>query len=684
MGTMSRTEPLTAVFLSYASQDAQAARRICEALRENGIEVWFDQSELRGGDAWDRKIRGQIRDCALFVPLISANTASRLEGYFRLEWKLAVDRTHLMAAERTFLLPVVIDAIDEAKAFVPDEFRIVQWTRALDGQVPAGFEARVARLLSQYTGDVSAETSSKAGASPARAAPPPTATPVSARLSRRGAMIGGGVVVVAAALFVAGRMTHAPAAPAGISVTSAVRPDAAAGSAGAADKSIAVLPFADLSEKKDQEYFADGLAEEILDQIAKVPGVHVIARTSSFTFRGKSEDIPTIARQLNVANILEGSVRKSGNHLRVTTELVRGKDGENFWSETYDRELKDVFQVQDEITSAVVAALKVSLMGTTPRAMPTTNTDAYTTFLKCLAAAQLESRDSTYEAAGLCRRSVELDPNFAPGWDLLGSITRAQYVAFGEGSYPKNRDEAYGYMQKAIALDPKFATAHVSLANLYYQMDFNLAAASEELKKATEMEPANANTYWTTGYIADTEGRYEEALQNFRRSRELDPLGIDINVQIGNTYYRAGKLSDAAKVFQQIIALQPAVGSVHYRLGLVHLRQGDAATTLVDMQQEPDSDFHSLGVAMALYALGRYPEADEALATAKRTVTEGAAYQVAIAYAARRDTEQTLKWLEHAFDIRDAGMLWIKGDPLLEFVRGEPRFQVLLAKMHFG
>ena len=215
-------------------------------------------------------------------------------------------------------------------------------------------------------------------------------------------------------------------------------------------------------------------------------------------------------------------------------------------------------------------------------------------------------------------------------------------------------------------------------------MDFNPAAASEEMKRAAALEPPSAFAYWSTGYIADTEGRFDEALRDLQRSRELDPLGVDTYVQIGNTYYRAGKLPEAANAFREVIALQPAIGTVHYRLALVYLRQGDAAAALTEMQQEPDSDFHALGMPMALYALGRRREADEALAAAEKTVVAGAAYQIAIAYAARRDIEHTLKWLERAFEIRDAGMLWLKADPMLEFVRSEPRFRVLLTKMHFN
>ena len=286
------TEPSRAVFLSYASQDAEPARRIAEWLRQGGIEVWFDQSELRGGDVWDAKIRGQIRDCALFVPLISAHTQRRTEGYFRLEWKLAVDRSHLMASERAFLLPVVIDATPQPEALVPERFREVQWTVLFSAEATQPFVERVKRLLDQPLAARNRLASM-------------TAVPRRPRSARRAIPWVALALVMALIVYLT---IHAPSLYPNHSAASA--DDAAGPHAVIAEKSIAVLPFADLSEKKDQEYFSDGLAEELLDLLAKTPGLHVIARTSSFSFKGKSDDIPTIGTKLRVANILEGSVRK--------------------------------------------------------------------------------------------------------------------------------------------------------------------------------------------------------------------------------------------------------------------------------------------------------------------------------------------------------------------------------------
>ena len=300
-----------AVFVSYASEDAEGAQRLCDALRAGNIEVWFDRSELRTGDAWDQKIRREIRDCALFVPLISANTQNRTEGYFRLEWKLAVDRSHLMAAEKAFLMPVVIDATPQAEALVPDRFRDVQWTSVPGGAATPPFVERITRLLDHPLAARSGVTSpAPAGRSPS---------------SARSATLWIATGLVAASIIYLTINAHSPRPK--IPAASAAAPPAAP--LVIAEKSIAVMPFIDLSETKDQEYFSDGLAEELLDLLAKTPGLHVIARTSSFSFKGKSDDIPTIGAKLKVANILEGSVRRSGEHLRVTTQLVRSDTAEH-------------------------------------------------------------------------------------------------------------------------------------------------------------------------------------------------------------------------------------------------------------------------------------------------------------------------------------------------------------------
>ncbi len=309
------TGPGRAVFLSYASQDAPSAERLCNALRAAGIEVWFDQSELRGGDTWDGLIRQHIKACYLFVPMISANTQAREEGYFRREWKLAVDRTYDMAGGRAFLLPLVIDGTSDSDALVPEKFREVQWTRLPQGANTDAFVEHVRRLLA---GELPRQP---AGSAPVGAhASAATVTPKRVATSWRpkAALFATIAVVLAVGYVVTNRLMLSkhgakvgavPASAAQSAPTTGFNPP---------PHSIAVLPFVNLSGDKEQEYFSDGLTEELLNSLSRINELQVAGRTSSFYFKGKDVDLGTIARKLNVGSVLEGSVRRSGNKRPMT------------------------------------------------------------------------------------------------------------------------------------------------------------------------------------------------------------------------------------------------------------------------------------------------------------------------------------------------------------------------------
>jgi TolB-like protein len=316
--------PTGAVFLSYASQDAEAARRICDALRAAGIEVWFDESELRGGDVWDQRIRREIRDCPLFIPVISSNTASRHEGYFRLEWDLADQRTHRMARDRAFIVPVSVDATRSSGTDVPESFHRAQWTRLPGGETPPDFVARIKRLLSPEVA-----TTAPLGARAASPARPISPAPGSRSALRRGLSITLAVLVVAALGYVLAdklRSQHGPSPSTAVSSDVATPPPAAT-AFNPPPHSIAVLPFVNMSGDKEQEYFSDGLTEELLNSLAKIDELQVAARTSAFYFKGKDADIGTIARTLDVGALLEGSVRRSGNTVRITAQLINAVTG---------------------------------------------------------------------------------------------------------------------------------------------------------------------------------------------------------------------------------------------------------------------------------------------------------------------------------------------------------------------
>ena len=399
------TESKKAVFLSYASQDADAALRICTALRAAGIEVWFDQSELRGGDAWDQKIRHQLRDCALFVPIISANTVSRPEGYFRLEWALADQRTQMIARNRAFIVPVCVDRTPDAGADVPESFLRVQWTRLPAGETPSSFCRRIAALFG------GADEPSRPQTSPGLA--PPVARP---RNTVRWIAVAGAAVLVAGAIALQPRRLMAPRSSTGSAGTPGAVPE----------KSIAVLPFADMSEKKDQEYFGDGMAEEILNLLVKIPELKVIGRTSSFRFKGKADDLRTIGATLGAAYVVQGSVRRSGDRVRVTAQLFDTRDGAHRWSETYDRDASDVLKVQDEIAASLVRALQLeaTASGHLQAQASLRSGEAHDIYLRGLHALDRRDQHGFEEAAADFRHALELDPKYLPAAEALALALR--------------------------------------------------------------------------------------------------------------------------------------------------------------------------------------------------------------------------------------------------------------------
>ncbi len=565
------TDSTRAVFLSYASQDAEAARRICEALRAAGIEVWFDQSELRGGDVWDRNIRQQIHDCSLFIPIISAHTDERTEGYFRLEWKLAVDRSHLMADDAAFLLPIVIDDTAEAAARVPDKFHTVQWTRLPGGAAPPGFCQQVSAFLAGT-------------ARPTRTPGSPAALP--GRRSGRGPLIPivGALLLATIAVLSWRIMTRAP------SVAFTSQKVSASPVNAIPEHSIAVLPFVNASARADQEYLSDGLSEALLNLLSKVPGMQVAARTSAFSFKGRGVDVPTIGRQLRVANVLEGSVRKVGNHLRVTAQLERADNGLQIWSETYDRELGDVFRIQDEIANAVVKVLKVSLLGSAaPRSVSTQNSDAYLIFLQGRAKMLTQRLADTKEAVTDFTRVLKLDPNYAPAYVELATA-RLQLAEFEmtdkrQAAFDAAMQEGKLLIEQALALDPNNAQAYIERG--YMRAFGDLAGAEKDYRRGIELNPNSARGYaGLASMIYEDPRRRDEALALLTRAHQLDPLEPaydDLKAQF--LLFARGKFREADAVLVDLVARPPVYQPGVMRLADARRFQGNYADAIMYGEQ---------------------------------------------------------------------------------------------------
>ena len=477
------TESPKAVFLSYASQDTEAARRIRNALHAAGLEVWFDQSELRGGDAWDASIRQKIRECALFVPIISANTETRSEGYFRLEWKLAVDRSHLMADDQAFLLPVVIDETPDASARVPDRFRERQWSRLPAGEKAEAFAERARRLIG------SAETGVATAVGPAAAQRVATPATTKAAFPRWIVAGLGAAVLVPVAVIAFRTFTNEPAT---VAVTKSAPETTSAPVTPKPDKnSVAVLPFTNLSDDKANEYFSDGISEELLTVLQKIPGLRVAARMSAFSFKGKNATAQEIGEKLGVANLVEGSVRKSGKSVRITARLSRAATGEQLWSDSYTRDVKDVFAVQSELARTIVEQLRGQLGGTmnaSARAELTAqvqaavkggtkNAEAYELYLQGKSFLNQFSQETAVRATDFLQRAVALDPTFALAW---AALSRAGSVRGGYAMNRRDLDEGFALARRAadraLALEPALPAAQ--LARMRVQLWYEIGRAS--------------------------------------------------------------------------------------------------------------------------------------------------------------------------------------------------------------
>jgi TolB-like protein/Flp pilus assembly protein TadD len=678
------TEPSHAVFLSYASQDAEAAQKICEALRAAGIEVWFDQSELRGGDAWDQSIRKQIKTCALFLPVISHTTHDRREGYFRLEWKLAVDRCHLMDADMAFLLPVVIDDTRDDDERVPERFREVQWTRLPGGFTPAAFVERVQRLLSGERSQEPTRTASPASRVPAA---PSTRRPVLASWrSKAVLLVAVAAVVVALGYLVANRLEQSKR---GAEVGAA--PGSAAQSAPATafnppPHSIAVLPFVNLSGDKEQEYFSDGLTEELLNSLVRINELQVAARTSSFSFKGKDADIATIARKLNVGAVLEGSVRSGGHKIRVTAELTNAVTGFHLWSQTYDRQLSDVLQLQIDIASAVTSALKIAMLGNIAQKIEmggTRNPSAFDAYLHATKAyrGDLDERGMQDAVAGYSE-AIHLDPGFAMAYADRSLVLRGLSRNYSAGAKRRGYEEkAQADARQAITLVPDLAVGHLAWANIL-ESTLDFPGADSEYARALALAPGDAKVLRRYGQFEVLMGRSDVGLDALRRSVTLDPLNGSNYFVLGEALVWARRPTEALVPFNEAKALEPDDASVYGWLGYAYLIAHDFQNAKEACERTIEAN-RFICLAMAYEGLRRHADAEAMLAKLISIKGERQGIFVAMIYAQRGDMDRALDWLDKAVRERDPYLEFVKTNPFLDPLRKEPRFQAIERELKF-
>ena len=450
-------------------------------------------------------------------------------------------------------------------------------------------------------------------------------------------------------------------------------------------KSIAVLPLVNTSGDPGNDYFSDGLSEELIAVLAKIPGLKIIGRSSSFLFKGKSDDSRMIGEKLGVTNLLEGSVRKQGDRVRIVAELINAADGRALWSETYDRELKDVFAVQSEIATAVTEQLKIKLLGAPAKsdAAPSNNNlAAYNALQQGTFYFRLSTEEGTRKATEFYGEAIRLDPRYALAYAQLSAAWRqlaATWLAGAEAdeAYAKARNAA----QTALSLAPDLATAHEALGWVLLTPDLDFAAAEAEFRKAEKLAPADAGPKFALSFLFAAQGRLAEAENIMRQTLALDPLGVIRYLNLARILIAGGRYDEAEAALRKAIELQPAAARLHAYLTTLDVIRGDAAAALQDAQLEPKGFWRDYALALALQIQNDRGAADASL---QKLIDENAVsgpFQIATVYGLRKEPDKMFEWLERAYTEHDPGLTQLLGTPFLLNYRDDPRFAALCQKL---
>jgi TolB-like protein/Flp pilus assembly protein TadD len=450
-------------------------------------------------------------------------------------------------------------------------------------------------------------------------------------------------------------------------------------------KSIAVLPLVNTSGDPANDYFSDGLSEELIAVLAKIPGLKIIGRSSSFLFKGKSDDSRTIGEKLGVTNLLEGSVRKQGDRVRIVAELINAADGRALWSETYDRELKDVFAVQSEIATAVTDQLKIKLLGAPAKSDAAPSNDnlaAYNALQQGTFYFRLSTEEGTRKATEFYGEAIRLDPRYALAYAQLSAAWRqlaATWLAGAEGNeaYAKARNAA----QTALSLAPNLAAGHEALGFVLVTPDLNFTAAEAEFRKAEKLAPADAGPKFALSFLFAAQGRLAEAENIMRQTLALDPLGVTRYLNLARILIAGGRYDEAEAALRKAIELQPAAARLHAYLTTLDVIRGDAAAALQDAQLEPKGFWRDYALALALQIQNDRGATDAAL---QKLIDENAVsgpFQIATVYGLRKEPDKMFDWLERAYTEHDPGLTQLLGTPFILNYRDDPRFAALCQKL---
>ncbi len=493
-----------------------------------------------------------------------------------------------------------------------------------------------------------------------------------------------GVLVIALAYFVldkfvlsAGREAAAIESAARAAATQALAERTTAEAATAEfNKSIAVLPFVNMSDDASNEFFSDGLSEELLNLLAKIPELRVTSRSSAFSYKNKDFKITDVGRELNVSNVLEGSVRKVGNRVRITAQLIRVDGDIHLWSETYDRSLDNIFAIQDEIAAAVVKQLKLKLFGDVPTVQET-SPEAFALFLQARQLSNLLTPEGWEQSNVLYKKALAIDPDYANSWAGLSRnyVNLAGYNLLPpEEGYQKAREAA----KKALAVDPENAKAFSTLGWIAMVYDNDLPAAARHLERAMELEPTNLSIIRNSANFVMRLGRLDESIELGEFVVARDPVNPVGHLNLSSNYVLAGRLDEAIKASRTAMALSPGIGGAQYRLGEALLRKGDPEAALVAFKQEEDEEWQVKGAALAAYDLDKLAEFEQGFAELRERWGERWPIEVAHVYAWIGDTDKVFSWLEKELEVN--GLSGVMVDNFFTNLHKDPRWQPLLEK----
>jgi TolB-like protein len=477
-------------------------------------------------------------------------------------------------------------------------------------------------------------------------------------------------IALSVGLFFVGRFTAGHATPR-LSETATAIPE----------KSIAVLPLVNESGDPKDEYFSDGLSEELIAALAQISGLKVIGRSSSFRFKDRKEEPKTIGEKLGVSTLLEGTVRKQGDKVRIVAALVNATDGIQLWTRTFDHELKDIFAVQQEIARAVAESLRVTFLASKEKStqMATNSVEAHNAYLQAHFYSVRRNAEDYRKAIDYFDQAIQFDPDYALAyaersevWTVVGDLTGQRSTAF-----PKARSDA----EKAVAIAPSLAEAHAALGWVRAFVEWKFAEGLSELQRAKELSPTNPTANDLLARVIVYTGRMKEAERQARQAVELDPLSAGTQFTLGRVLFYAGKLNEADAAGRKMAELQPSASSSHRWQVLVAVQRGDGETALREAQLEPDDRIRSFELALAQYIRGDHKAADAALADLIANSRDSLAYQIAQVYAVRGEKDKAFEWLQIAFDNHDGGMPSLLVDPVLRGLRDDARYKKLVVKV---